>query len=442
MTGRGNPSGEGSPVDIGDLDREGRGVGRVHGKAVFVEGALPGEEVRLRYLRRRPRFDEAVVLDVLRCSSERVQPHCPHFEVCGGCRLQHLRHDAQVRAKQVQLAGILRAHAGVEAERWLDPLSGRPWGYRRSARLGARYVAGQGGALVGFRELRSSRIAVLKRCDVLHPAVGRRVQALRELLTGLEARRRIPQIAVAAGDDEVALVFRHLVPLSAADKRALESFGRAHGLRVYLQSGGPHTVAALWPEAPGPLRYALPQFGLELSFEPTDFIQVNAEVNRALVARAVELLEPVPGERVLDLFCGIGNFTLPLARQGGSVMGLDGDRELIERARANARRNSIANAEFHLADLAAPTTGEQVAARSCAKLLLDPPRAGAAAIVEGLTPPYPARIVYISCNPATLARDAGILVHRHGYRLGAASAVDMFPHTAHIEAIAVFERPC
>lgn len=425
---------------IEDLDREGRGVARVEGKTVFVEGALPGEEVRLRYRRTRARFDEAVAVAVLEPSADRITPRCPHFGVCGGCRLQHLHPEAQARAKESQLERILRAQADVGPRRWLEPLRAHPWGYRRSARLGVRYVPGKGGALVGFRELGSSRIAVLGGCDVLHPAVGRRLEDLKTLLGGLEARRRIPQIGVAVGEDAAALTFRHLVALGASDRAALAGFARAQGLRAYLQPRGPESVVPLWPAAPGPLRYRLPQFDLELLFEPTDFIQVNAEVNRLLVARAVALLEPGPGERVLDLFCGLGNFTLAVARRAGAVAGIEGDARLVERARANTRHNGIANAAFHVSDLSARADVEHWLGRAWDRLVLDPPRTGAREVLDALRPPYPKRVVYVSCNPATLARDAGLLVHRHGFRLAAAGVVDMFPHTAHVEAIALFER--
>ncbi|NIR30779.1 MAG: 23S rRNA (uracil(1939)-C(5))-methyltransferase RlmD [Gammaproteobacteria bacterium] len=427
-------------AQVYDLDREGRGVARVGGKTVFVSGALPGEEVRVRYQRAHARFDEGVVDEVLRPSPERVTPRCPHFGTCGGCKLQHLVHDAQVRAKQAQLAGVLRAHAGLEPERWLDPLSAHPWGYRRSARLGVRYVPQKGGALVGFREIRSSRVAVLEGCDVLHPSAGARVQALRALVNELKARRRIPQIAVAVGDAETALVFRHLVPLGPEDRATLIAFARQHELRVYLQPAGPQSITALWPENPGPLRYGLPEFELEFLFEPADFIQVNAEVNRLLVSRAVALLAPEPSERVLDLFCGLGNFTLAIARRAGEVLGLEGEVALVERARTNARHNAIGNAAFASADLATGTDFERQWAGRWHKLILDPPRTGAARIVDNLRTPYPERIVYVSCNPATLARDAAVLVKRHGFYLAAAGAVDMFPHTAHTEAITVFQR--
>ncbi len=437
---RRKPPSETPAAQVYDLDREGRGVARIDGKTVFIAGALPGEEVRVRYQRAHARFDEGVVAEVLRAAPERVAPRCPHFGTCGGCKLQHLAHDAQVRAKQTQLAGVLRAHAGVEPQRWLEPLSGRPWGYRRSARLGVRYLPAKGGALVGFREVRSSRVAVLEGCDVLDPSVGGRVQALRALIGGLEARQRIPQIGVAAGDAETALVFRHLVPLGPRDRAALAAFAREHDLRVYLQPAGPQSITSLWPEAPGPLRYALPEFGLELFFEPADFVQVNAEVNRLLVSRAVALLAPGPGERVLDLFCGLGNFTLAVAGKAGEVVGLEGEATLVERARANARHNGVHNAAFAVADLAAPADAAGRLSEPWDKLILDPPRTGAARVVESLRAPYPRRVVYISCNPATLARDAVTLVQRHGFDLSAAGVVDMFPHTAHIEAITVFDR--
>jgi len=436
--GRRRLPGETPVARVESLDDRGRGVACAGGRRVAVHCALPGERVRFAYRRRHRGGDEASTLEVLEPAPERVEPRCPHFGTCGGCRVQHMDHAAQVRAKGGRLEAAL-AEAGVHPARWLEPIVARPWGYRRSARLAVRYVPGKGGALVGFRELHGTRVAVLESCDILHPPVGRRLPELKRLVGGLEARARIPQVGVAAGDDATALVFRHLVPLSAGDREALAGFAQTHGLQVYLQPGGPDSVAPLYPTAPDPLRYALPDFDLSLRFEPTDFIQVNGPVNRQLTARAVELVAPRPGERVLDLFCGLGNFTLPLARRGAGAVGLEGSPALVARAAENARHNDVAG-EFRVADLADDEECARWLGHGWDALLLDPPRSGAAAVVAALAPPYPQRVVYVSCEPASMARDAGVLVHRHGFRAEAAGVVDMFPHTAHLESIALFAR--
>jgi 23S rRNA (uracil1939-C5)-methyltransferase len=427
------------------LDQEGRGVARVDGKVVFIEGALPGEEVRFRYRKCHGRYDEGLVWEVLQGAPERVPPRCPHFGVCGGCSLQHLDHSAQLAHKQAYLRQSLTQFGQVAPGAELDPITDRIWGYRRKARLAVKYVPEKGGVLVGFREKHSNRVASLSRCEVLEPSIGLRLRDLQEVLNTLEARDRIPQIEVAIGEGKssevtTALVIRHLVPLRNNDLEALRIFGKNHAIHLYLQPGGLDTVAVCWPDDAGAPSYSLPDFRVWISFLPTDFIQVNAAINRSLVARAVALLQAGGRERVLDLFCGVGNFTLPAARHAGWVVGLEGSAALVDRARANAVRNGLPNAEFQSVDLTrtealAPWLGER-----WDKLLLDPPRTGALEVVENLQPPYPARIVYVSCNPATLARDAGILVHRHGFQLTQAGIVDMFPHTSHMESIALFER--
>jgi len=422
------------------LDHEGRGVARVQGKVTCIDGALPGEEVRFRYRRIRGRFDEGRVVEVLQASSDRVVPRCPHFGVCGGCTLQHLHPEAQLRAKQARLLETLEHLGGVEPPEVFPPLTGPLWGYRRKARLGVRYVAKKGRLLVGFRERGSRFVADLSRCEVLDPAVGQRLVALQDLIASLEPFDRIPQVEVAVGDQGTALVFRHLVPLPEADREALRSFGAAHGLRVYLQPGGPETVSVLYPETEAELSYRLAAWDVDLQFQPTDFAQVNGELNQQMVARALELLGAGPCDRVLDLFCGLGNFTLPLSRSAGQVVGVEGDDGLVGRARQNARRNGIDNVTFHVDDLSRPSATGVWREGAYDRLLLDPPRSGAPQVLAVLAEPYPRRVVYVSCNPATLARDAGELVRTHGYRLAGAGIIDMFPHTAHVESIAVFDR--
>ncbi|HEM47634.1 MAG TPA: 23S rRNA (uracil(1939)-C(5))-methyltransferase RlmD, partial [Alphaproteobacteria bacterium] len=330
---------------IESLSHDGRGVARLDGKTVFVDGALPGERVLLRYRRRRRSFDEAQVVEVLQPSPHRCVPKCPHFGVCGGCSLQHLDPQAQIESKQQVLLDNLERLGGVAPDAVLPPLTGPVWGYRRKARLGVKYVRKKGRVLVGFRERHSSFVAELQRCEVLHPSVGERIADLAALIAGLEARERIAQIEVAVSDAATALVLRNLDPLSEADRERVRAFGHAHGLQMWLQPSGPDSAHSLDSDDPA-LTYELPDQQVTLAFRPTDFTQINAAINGATVARALQLLEP-SGERVLDLYCGLGNFTLPLARHAARVVGVEGDQSLIERARANADRNGIANAEFH-----------------------------------------------------------------------------------------------
>lgn len=408
---------------------------------------MPGETVSFRVTKRRGRFDQAHVARVDSPSPHRVEPRCPHFGLCGGCSLQHLDHPEQVAFKQRHLLEQLQTHAGVSPLKVLPALTGSIWGYRRKARLGVKHVPKKGGALVGFCERNDHRIAQLERCEILPEEVGSAIRALRDLVSGLDANNKIPQIEVAVGEPDrdaeqaVALVVRHLVALSASDHEALCEFARTRGLQLYLQPGGLETIVCAWPDEPSPLCYHIPDYGLELRFMPSDFIQVNAELNRALVHQVVELLAPDSGDVVLDLFCGIGNFSLALARRAGKVLGVEGADTLVERARHNARINAITNAEFEAADLADEQSCAQWLGRNCSKLLLDPPRSGAREVVRQLRKPFPGRILYVSCNPATLARDAADLTAQHGYDVVACGVVDMFPHTSHVEAVALFERP-
>ncbi|MGB4336406.1 MAG: 23S rRNA (uracil(1939)-C(5))-methyltransferase RlmD [Chromatiaceae bacterium] len=427
-------------VVIESLTHEGRGLARVEGKAVFVDGALAGERVRFRYTRLQRHFDEGRVVEVLEASPQRVIPRCPHFGVCGGCSLQHQAPEAQIAMKQEILADVLRRIGGVAPERWRPPLAAGHWGYRRKARVGVRYVAKKGKTLVGFRERGSGFLADLTRCEVLHPDVGERIQALAELVDGLSIREQVPQIEIAKGEGPCVLVFRVLAAPSAADLASLETFAAAHEVRVYLQEGGLETIRPL-PGQAVDLHYSLPDFGVQIHFEPSDFTQVNLELNRLMVRRAVDLLDPGPEERVLDLFCGLGNFTLPLARRAGAVVGVEGDVGLVERARRNAQANGIENATFQVADLYGANVAMPWAGDRFDKALLDPPRAGALQVLDFLPALGVRRLVYVSCFPATLARDAERLVNGLGYRLLEAGAMDMFPHTAHLESMAVFERP-
>jgi 23S rRNA (uracil1939-C5)-methyltransferase len=426
---------------IDDLTLEGQGVGRRDGKACFVDGALPGERVRVVQTGRKRNFDTARLEAVLEPAPERVQPPCAWFGVCGGCRLMHADVDFQRRLKERNLFEALARIGHVTPERRLDALTGDALGYRRTARLGVKHVAKKGGTLVGFRERAGRYLADMWDCQVLHPAIGGRIRLLRELIDGLDARERIPQIEAVVDDTgAVALVFRHLQPLSQADQGRLTAFAAAEGLQVHLQPGGPDTVRQLAGPVL-PLRYGHPEFGVTVDFGPLDFIQVHAAINRRMVLQAIDLLGLEPGNRVLDLFCGLGNFTLPLARRAGAVVGVEGDARMLERARSNAEAQGIHNTRYVRADLEDAGLKEMHWLREpFDRALLDPPRTGAAAAVEALGARGIPRLLYVSCNPATLARDAERLVHHFGYRLEAAGIMDMFPHTAHVESMALFTR--
>lgn len=426
-------------LDVLDLSHDGRGVARYEGKVVFVPGALPGERVRAQLRASRKQFDEALLLEVLRASPDRVEPRCAHFGVCGGCALQHLAPAAQIQAKQRTLAENFERIGQVQPQRWLEPLSDAPWGYRRKARLGVKHVPKKGKTLVGFRETDPRFIADVARCEVLVEAVGSQIAALSSLLDGLEARAQIPQIEVAAGEDRIALVFRNLVPLGADDRQALLAFGARTGFAIFLQPGGQASVQAL-DGGDDALHFSLPAYGLRYAFRPLDFVQVNAAMNRRMLDHALALLDPQPHERVLDLFCGLGNFTLPLAQRAAQVVGVEGEAGLVQRARANAQRNGLTNVAFHAADLSAELRDQPWMQEGFDALLLDPPRSGAEAVIRQLPLERVGRIVYVSCHPGSLARDAGILVREAGYRLSAAGVMDMFPHTAHVESIALFEK--
>lgn len=427
---------------VAALTHEGAGIVR-DGKAAFVPGALPGESIRFRRTRRRKQHDEGTLLDVLSASAERVAPRCAHFGVCGGCVLQHLSPEAQLLAKQTELRDNLERVARVTPTEWLAPLRGPVWEYRRRARLGARFVTRKGRVVVGFRERSAPYVADVQRCEVLAPPVGALIAPLAAMLSELSVREQIPQIEVAVADDAVALVLRVLQNPSAEDRERLLQFERTHQVRLYLQSGGLESVQPL--SAPATLlRYALPEFDLQLQFAPTDFIQINRTVNEALVARAAQLLGLTTDSVVLDLFSGIGNFTLALARRAAQVVGVEGELALVERARQNAHHNRIDNVQFHLADLAEPpAAGSSWLNRTYTHVLLDPPRAGAAAMLRTIAQLPATRLLYISCHPGSLARDVGTLVHEHGMVVRAAGVLDMFPHTTHVESLVLLEtHPC
>jgi 23S rRNA (uracil1939-C5)-methyltransferase len=429
---------------VSGMTHEGEGV--VHaGKTVFVAGSLPGERIRFRRIRRHRQHDEGQLLEVLEPAPERVVPRCPHFGICGGCALQHQSSAAQIEAKQRQVQDNLERLGRVVPERWLPPLTGPVWAYRRRARLGAKFVAKKGRVVVGFRERLAPYVAAVDSCAVLAAPLGELLASLSATLTGLSIKERLPQIEVAIADNGVALVLRVLAAPAEADLERLNEFAREHSVRLYLQPAGLDSVRELLPpgqQAREPLRYRLQRFDVELEFKPTDFIQVNGPVNEALVTRVVELLELTPEANVLDLFCGIGNFSLPLARSARRVAGVEGEATLVDRARENARLNGMGNVEFHAGDLARVPASHPASwmKESYSHVLLDPPRAGAKEVLGLIAGFRPQRLLYISCHPGSLARDLGLLVHEHGYILEAAGVVDMFPQTAHVESIALL-RP-
>jgi 23S rRNA (uracil1939-C5)-methyltransferase len=423
-------------LHVDSLDAEGRGVARTgEGKVVFVEGALPGEDVAFQVLKKKLSHEFGKATSILHASSSRVEPRCPHFGVCGGCATQHADTRTQMAAKQRWLEENFARIGKVQPETMLPIVLGQEWGYRNRARLSVRRVPKKGGVLVGFRERRSTHVADMHECPVLPASVSGLIPVLKVLIEGLSINERVPQIEVAAGDDATVLVFRHLLPLSPEDLSILKDFSKKQGIHVWLQPGGPDSAHPLEP-ADGMLHYELPEFGVRIAFRPTEFTQVNFAMNRLLVAKAIRLLDPQPGERIADLFCGLGNFSLPLAARGARVIGFEGSAALIERARHNAIANNLV-AQFEVLDL---FKGTFASFGPFDKILIDPPREGAVEVVKSLPDTWPRRIVYVSCDPATLARDAGILVHTRGFRLVSAGVVNMFPHTAHVESVAVFEK--
>ena len=426
-------------AEIVDLAHDGRGVARLDGKAVFVAGALPGEQVRIRRVKKRKRLDEAVLVELVSAAPTRVEPRCPHFGRCGGCALQHMDPDAQLAAKSRELHQQLERIGHVRAASELPALAGPSYGYRRRARLGVRVLPKSGRAIVGFRERTTPLLTDVRDCAVLAAPVGPLCEALGELVGLLSIGERIPQIEVAIGEHATVLVLRVLAPPSAADRERLQAFSHQHGVQFWLQDAGPDSAVPI-EGAVTALDYTLPEFDVRLEFGPLDFVQINAELNRRMVAEAIRLLAPGPDDRVLDLFCGLGNFTLPLARRAADVLGVEGDAGLVARARRNAGLNGLANARFAVADLFGPLAAETWARERYQRVLLDPPRAGAVEVLPVIAASGATRVVYISCHPASFARDAGLLVKEYGFTLAAAGVMDMFPHTAHVESIAVFER--
>lgn len=422
---------------IEDLALDGRGVGRAGPKAVFVDGALPGERVRARRIKPHRQYDDAIAEEILEASPQRVQPRCAHTAVCSGCSLQHLDAGSQIEFKQKQLLDSLERIGRVSPRRLLEPLQREVWGYRRKARLSVRHVDKKGRALVGFREANGRYVAEIEHCPVLDPRVGVRIDALGALVSALDARASIPQIEVAAAE-RVALVIRHLQPLSAGDRERLASFAATHDFDIVLQPAGIDSLVRLEGGPPAELQYRI-DGDIAIGYQPLDFVQVNDSINQAMVGQALDLLEVGAADRVLDLYCGLGNFTLPLARRAAHVFGVEGDAGLLARAGQNALRNDLANVGYAVADLSRDQRDAPWARSAYSRLLLDPPRAGAERVFDYLPGSAVERVVYVSCHPGTLARDAALLCAR-GFSLEAAGAMDMFPHTAHVESMALFTR--
>jgi 23S rRNA (uracil1939-C5)-methyltransferase len=431
--------GEVPAAQIESLDREGRGVAHVDGKAVFIDGAVPGELVEYAAYRKKPAWELAQIVRIERTGAVRTSPRCAFFGTCGGCSMQHVEERAQVAAKQRVLEDALWHVGRVRPETMLRPIYGLSWGYRHRARMSVRWVPKKNASLVGFRERKSRYVTDMTSCEVLPRRVSDLIRPLRELVGSLEMQGRIPQIEVAVGEGLIVLVLRMLESPSAGDGERLKAFAERHGVQLWAQPAGPDSARPFWPLQGPDLHYTLPEYDVRIAFGPTDFTQVNHATNRVLVRRAMALLDPRPGEKICDYFCGLGNFTLPIARCGAEVLGVEGSPGLVARAQANALANGLAEqSRFVSADLF--DAGACAALPACDKVLLDPPREGAVELLKSLAVRPPGRVVYVSCDPATLARDSGMLVHAQGYRLVAAGVVNMFPHTSHVEAIALFER--
>lgn len=434
---------------IESLDQEGRGVAHVEGKTIFIDGALPNEKVIYQSIRIKPSYEVANVVEVLKQSNQRVTPKCPHFGLCGGCKLQHLDFAAQVAAKQRLLENDLWHIGKVKAENMLPPLYGPTWGYRHKARLSVKYVEKKERVLVGFNEKATRYVADMNSCEVLVPEVSALIAPLQHMILQLSIRDKLPQIELAVGEADlvaekdhpvIVLILRIMEALNPDDEALLTNFADKHAVQIWTQTKGPETIKPFYPLAGSALKYSLPEFDLTYPFKPNEFTQVNPHINRVMLRRAMQLLVPQENERIADFFCGIGNFTLPIARSGAQVLGLEGLANLVDRANESAALNNIKHVKFGVADLFKMTESSLAELGHFDKWLVDPPRDGAFELVKAITPETaPKLIVYVSCNPATLARDAGVLVNEKGYTLAAAGVINMFPHTAHVESIALFE---
>ena len=433
---KGDGSGE-----IESLNYDGRGVAHVNGKTTFIENALPGELAEFGITRKKPTFDNAVATRIQQVSAERVlEPRCRYFGTCGGCAIQHIRDEAQIGFKQQIVAEQLKHIGGIETDAWETPITGPHWGYRRRARLGARLVAKKGGVLVGFREKASTYVTEMDSCEILDQRVGAKIPAMKKLLGSLSIPDQVPQIEVAAADNDVALVFRHLKPLNEQDLELLKQFAVDHGFQVWLQPAGPDSVVPLGDVAPDPLYYGFDSSDIRIQFSPIDFTQINATINRKMVTQAIDWLDVDDRSQVLDLFCGLGNFSLPLAEKAAWVTGIEGSQQLVDGATANAARNGLQNVDFMMADLYEHAETFPWEDRPYNRLMLDPPRSGAIDVLRLVPDEYAQKIVYVSCYPGTLARDAQYLVQTRGFKLSKIAVMDMFPQTTHVETMALFER--
>lgn len=429
-------------AQVESLDFEGHGVAHIDGKTIFIDGALPFETVEYSTYRKKPNFENAQAMAILKESFVRATPRCPHFGVCGGCSMQHMEFTAQVAAKQRVLEENLKRIGNVETETLLPALYGPAWNYRHRARLSARHVAKKGTVLVGFHEKRSSFICDMTECHILPERISKQLPALRELVMQLSIRERMPQIELAAGDHVDVLVFRNMDAITPADETLFRDYADKWNVQIWLQPKGPDTAHPLYPLDAPQLSYSLPEFGITMPYKPTEFTQVNPQINRVMVERALKLLDPQPGERIADMFCGLGNFTLPIAKSGATVLGMEGSQQLVDRALENAQKNGLdRHTEFAVANLFEMTEDWLARLGPFDRMLIDPPRDGAMELVKSIPEVGgPKRIVYVSCNPATLARDANVLVNVKGYKLKAAGVMNMFPHTAHVESMAWFEK--
>ncbi len=428
-------------ADIETLSHDGRGIAHINEKIIFIRNALPDEKVLFKYTNTRSTFDEGIAIKILKPSPNRVTPLCPHYNLCGGCSLQHMDHNSQIQHKQQVLLDQLQHFGHVQPKEILPPIIGSNFGYRNKARLGVRFVSKKDKVLVGFREQNGRYITDMTNCKILHETIGEKILALRELIASLENFDVIPQIEVAVGDKQAALIFRHLKPLSESDQDKLCRFAQTNQIECYLQPHKIESIHKIWPiDTPDRLTYQIPTQNIELSFHPTDFTQINSSINTQMINLAIDLLEPNANDNILDLFCGLGNFSTPLAKHCQSVTGIEVSQNMIQRAKNNAKHNGLTNINFHVADLTQDIAAATWTTQKFTKILLDPPRSGALEIMQHIRLLNPEKIVYVSCNPSTLARDADILTHQHGYTLEKAGIMDMFPHTSHVESIALFTR--
>lgn len=439
---RAKPNPTPQTAQIVNLSHDGKGVARINGKATFIQGALPGETVEFRYTRVKKDFDEGQLLSVIEPSALRVEPKCPHYLMCGGCSLQHMSEQEQIHFKQEQLIDLLSRYGHTQPQTVLPPLKSKHWNYRNKARLSVRYVEKKQSSLVGFRERNNPRyITEIAQCPVLNAKIDEDIVSLRHLIDSLEDKHCIAQIEVAAGDDEIGLIFRNLSELNAHDEQKIQQFAEQYQYKIFFQPSGPDSVYCFYPPNSSEfLTYSLPDYQITYSFHPTDFTQVNSALNRSMVALALKLMDLKSTDIVLDLFCGLGNFSLPMAKFCAKVLGVEGSENMVERAYMNAKANNIANADFYAANLDDVEEVKKLVQQKCNKVLIDPPRSGALELVKQIDVLNPERIVYVSCNPVTLARDTDILVNQKGYVLITAGVMDMFPHTAHVESIALFEK--